>query len=193
MGGNRINYPEEVATATAVMMVAKILSNSVISTPGARFMTLDISNFYLMTPLKQPEIYQSQIRWHAGQNHRWIQLTGQNKRQRIHIHGVHKGHVWSPTGRFIGEWTSWRKTQQTCICPEQIHTRTVETQNKTYTIFPGRRRLWRKIYLTRTCRAFKTGPRRTLQSHHRLDGHKHENMVRQENLVFESQRYLNIK
>ena len=86
-----------------------------------------------------------------------------------------------------------RKTQQTCICPEQIHTRTVETQNKTYTIFPGRRRLWRKIYLTRTCRAFKTGPRRTLQSHHRLDGHKHENMVRQENLVFESQRYLNIK
>ena len=37
------------------MLVAKILFNSVISTPGARFMTMDISNFYLMTPLLQPE------------------------------------------------------------------------------------------------------------------------------------------
>jgi hypothetical protein len=27
----------------------------VISTPGAKFATADISNFYLMTPLKQPE------------------------------------------------------------------------------------------------------------------------------------------
>ena len=37
------------------MLVAKILFNSVVSTPGARFMTMDISNFYLMTPLKRPE------------------------------------------------------------------------------------------------------------------------------------------
>ena len=37
------------------MLVAKILFNSLISTPGARFMTMDISNFYLMTPLLQPE------------------------------------------------------------------------------------------------------------------------------------------
>jgi hypothetical protein len=51
--GDRINYPGEVATPTADMLVAKILFNSVISTRGARFMTLDISNFYLMTPLKR--------------------------------------------------------------------------------------------------------------------------------------------
>ena len=55
VGGDRINYPGEVATPTAEMLVAKILFNSVISTPGARFMTMDISNFYLMTPLKRPE------------------------------------------------------------------------------------------------------------------------------------------
>jgi hypothetical protein len=54
-GGDKINYPFEVATPTAEMLVAKILFNSVISTPGARFMTMDISNFYLMTPLKRPE------------------------------------------------------------------------------------------------------------------------------------------
>jgi hypothetical protein len=55
IGGDKINYPGEVATPTADMLVAKILFNSVISTPGARFMTMDISNFYLMTPLLRPE------------------------------------------------------------------------------------------------------------------------------------------
>ena len=55
MGGERINYPGEVATPTADMLVAKLLFNSVVSTKNARFMTMDISNFYLMTPLTRPE------------------------------------------------------------------------------------------------------------------------------------------
>ena len=37
------------------MLVAKILFNSIVSTRNAKFMTVDISNFYLMTPLKRPE------------------------------------------------------------------------------------------------------------------------------------------
>ena len=37
------------------MLVEKILFNSVVSAPGAGFMTMDISNFYLMTPLLHPE------------------------------------------------------------------------------------------------------------------------------------------
>jgi hypothetical protein len=55
VGGDRINYPGEVATPTAEMLVAKMLFNSVFSTTNARFMTMDISNFYLMTPLHRPE------------------------------------------------------------------------------------------------------------------------------------------
>ncbi len=43
------------------MLVAKMLFNSVISTKGARFMTMDISNFYLMTPLYQPEFIQMKL------------------------------------------------------------------------------------------------------------------------------------
>ncbi len=35
--------------------MAKMLFNSIISTKDARFMTMDISNFYLMTPLHRPE------------------------------------------------------------------------------------------------------------------------------------------
>ena len=45
VGGDRINYPGEVATPPADMCVAKLLFNSVISTKGAKFMTMDISNF----------------------------------------------------------------------------------------------------------------------------------------------------
>ena len=55
VGGDRVNYPGAVATPTADMLVAKLLFNSVISTKGAKFMTADISNFYLNTPLTRPE------------------------------------------------------------------------------------------------------------------------------------------
>jgi hypothetical protein len=55
IGGDRINYPGKVATPTMEMLVAQMLFNSVISTKGTRFMTMDISNFYLMTPLHRPK------------------------------------------------------------------------------------------------------------------------------------------
>ena len=47
VGRDHINYPGKVATPTADMITAKILFNDIISAHGARFMTLDISNFYL--------------------------------------------------------------------------------------------------------------------------------------------------
>jgi hypothetical protein len=61
VGGDRINYPGKVATPTAEMLVAKMLFNSIISTKGAHFMTMDISNFYLMTPLHRPEFIQMKL------------------------------------------------------------------------------------------------------------------------------------
>ena len=55
VGGNLINYPFEVGTPTADLLLAKILFNSVISTKNARFMTIDIKNFYLNTPIQRYE------------------------------------------------------------------------------------------------------------------------------------------
>ena len=55
LGGDRINYPGDVGTPTADLLLAKILFNSVISTKGAKFMTLDIKDFYLNTPLERYE------------------------------------------------------------------------------------------------------------------------------------------
>ena len=53
--GNLTNYPDNVGTPTANLLLIKIFLNSVISTLGAKFATADISNFYLMTPLKRSE------------------------------------------------------------------------------------------------------------------------------------------
>ena len=53
--GNRINCPYDVGTPTADLLTVKLLFNSVISTEGARFMTMDIKNFYLNTPMQRYE------------------------------------------------------------------------------------------------------------------------------------------
>ena len=55
MGGNLVNCPLDCGTPTADLLTVKLFINSIISTPNAKFMTLDITNFYLMTPIKQYE------------------------------------------------------------------------------------------------------------------------------------------
>ena len=51
VGVNIINYPGDVGTTTACLLIVKLLVNSVVSMAGAQFMTLDIQNFYLNIPL----------------------------------------------------------------------------------------------------------------------------------------------
>ena len=55
LGGNLICYPDNVGTPTADLLLIKKFLTSIISTNGAKFATADLSNFYLMTPLKQPQ------------------------------------------------------------------------------------------------------------------------------------------
>ena len=55
VGGNRINFPGDCGTPTVDMITVKILLNSVISTTNAKFMTINIKDFYLNTPMERPE------------------------------------------------------------------------------------------------------------------------------------------
>ena len=55
VGGDSIVCLYNVSTPTADLPTIKMLWNSVLSTPGARYMTLDISNFYLGTPMASPK------------------------------------------------------------------------------------------------------------------------------------------
>ena len=54
IGGDRINYPGETSANTAAMPVVKILLQSVVS-DDSNWMTLDIKDYYLNTPLSRPE------------------------------------------------------------------------------------------------------------------------------------------
>jgi hypothetical protein len=51
VGGDQIEYPGDKSTRTAGLTTAEILTNSVISTLGAKVLVIDINNFYLNTPL----------------------------------------------------------------------------------------------------------------------------------------------
>merc|ERR1711966_444523 len=53
--GSRINTDMGCGTPTASLLTVKMLLNSVISTKGATFMTIDIKDFYLNTPMERPE------------------------------------------------------------------------------------------------------------------------------------------
>ena len=55
VGGNLINYPGNVTTKTADMITSKLLWNSVLSTPNARYACFDIKNMYLQTPMQRRE------------------------------------------------------------------------------------------------------------------------------------------
>ena len=62
VGGNLIDYPGEVTTRTADMVTSKILWNSVLSTPDAKYCCADVKNFYLETPMDRYEYMRMPIR-----------------------------------------------------------------------------------------------------------------------------------
>ena len=51
VGGNRLDFPGDTTTNCVSLTTTKCILNSTISTPGARFITLDIRNFYYNTPM----------------------------------------------------------------------------------------------------------------------------------------------
>ena len=55
VGGNLIKFPGDVGTPTAEMTTTKVLINSTISTKNAKFLTVDLKNFYLNTPMARFE------------------------------------------------------------------------------------------------------------------------------------------
>ena len=62
VGGNRMDYQGEVSTKTAGLITIKLLFNSVVSSTGDKFMTADVKNFYLNTPMDEIEYMKILVR-----------------------------------------------------------------------------------------------------------------------------------
>ena len=56
-GGNIYNAGD-VVTPTGSLELVKLIINSVLSRPGAKFACFDVKNFYLNTPLEESEFVQ---------------------------------------------------------------------------------------------------------------------------------------
>jgi hypothetical protein len=61
MGGNLIKYPGDCGTLTTDLVTVKLLLNSIISTQNAKFMSIDIKDFYLCTSMTQYEYFQMKL------------------------------------------------------------------------------------------------------------------------------------
>lgn len=60
-GGDKVHYPGDAGTPTADLLTINLLLNSTVSTAGAKFMTLDIKDFYLNTPMDRYEYMRLRI------------------------------------------------------------------------------------------------------------------------------------
>ena len=133
VGGDRINYLGEVATPTADMLVARILLNSIILMRGAWFMTIDdISNFYLMTPLKRPEYTRMKINDLPKEIVKEYKLRAMvNKPGMVYIK-VTKKKVQLTSSGTSSKQAPRTRAQQTRLLPKQTGTRPLEAHHKTH-------------------------------------------------------------
>ena len=75
VGGDKIIYHGKVSTPTADLTTVKALLNSTISTPNAKFMSIDIKDFYLNTPMEQYEYMWIPVKYIPANIMQQYQLT----------------------------------------------------------------------------------------------------------------------
>ena len=55
VGGERLPYPSDIGYPAAYLLEARIIFNSVILTPGSRFICADIKEYFLCSPMERFE------------------------------------------------------------------------------------------------------------------------------------------
>jgi hypothetical protein len=90
VGGDRIDYPGDVATKTSSLPTIKLLLNSTISTPGAQFMTIDIKDFYLNTPMHRYEYMRVNLRSIPQSSLDYYNLLPISRHGTVYVE-IHKG------------------------------------------------------------------------------------------------------
>jgi hypothetical protein len=62
VGGDRIDYPGEVATKMADLTATNSILNSTLPTKHVMYMNMDMKNYYIGTPMMQYEYMKIQVR-----------------------------------------------------------------------------------------------------------------------------------
>lgn len=61
VNGSQLTSVGDVGTPIADLLKVKLLLDSVVSTPGAKFLGRDLTDFYLNTPMKDPEFMRMKL------------------------------------------------------------------------------------------------------------------------------------
>jgi hypothetical protein len=63
VGGDKLDYPGDPGAPAASLLDSKLVINSTISTPGAKFFTTDIKDYFLNNPMDRYEYMKIPVRW----------------------------------------------------------------------------------------------------------------------------------
>jgi len=136
MGGDRINYPDDCGTPTADMIIFKILTNSIISTPNAKCLMMDIKDFYLNTPMKRLEYMRLKLTDIPDEVIEPLQFTRVSNSRRLRLLRSFKGNVRLTTSGDYCPRVVGNETRRARLLPKKDCKWTVETQNQTNLFLP---------------------------------------------------------
>ena len=109
-GGNIIKYPGGLTTRTADLTTSKILWNSVLITQDAKYMCIDIKNFYFGTPLDIFEYMQIPLTMFPDHVAQQYQLWGKEKNGFIYVKIRNAIYGLPQAGVLRLDWASMSKT-----------------------------------------------------------------------------------
>jgi hypothetical protein len=103
VGGDRINYPDNVSTKVSDMSTVKININSTVSTEDALYGTGDIKDFFLNSIMDRPEYMKVPLSLFPKEiiDHYGLEDLADNGFIYVEIN-KQQGNVWTATGQYLG-------------------------------------------------------------------------------------------
>jgi hypothetical protein len=135
VGGNLFDYLGETSTEAASIETTKLLINSVLSTPGARLGTINISNFYIQKYLKDYQYMRFHISMIPQETIDEYNLTDIMEADGwLLLRGNPQSNVWNQRKRIHCQSRTQSDTSKARIHHIQIHTWPVHPQDSKYSI-----------------------------------------------------------
>jgi hypothetical protein len=128
IGGNHITYPRDCGTPTVNIVTVKIHLNSVVSTKGARYCTINLKDFYLNTPMARPEFMRMKLAELPQKFARIYKLHDLADTNDFVSIKIQKGMYGLPQAGILAQELLEKTPEQAWILPKPHHTRPMATQ-----------------------------------------------------------------
>jgi hypothetical protein len=153
VGSNCITYPRDCSAPTVDMVMVKIHLNSIVSTKGARYCTINLKDFNLNTPMARPEFMrmkQAELPEEFAQIYKLHDLANASGFVLIKKSKSKKESMASLKQAFL-HLSSSKMPEQAWLSPKPHHTRPMATQFLTNILHTLRRQLWHQTRRPQTC------------------------------------------